>query len=404
MFSGYTYLRIASRAKAINIKRDESHILKKRVKRTFSIHHWVGIVAGIFILVSSITGSVLVFHHEIDHAQFADQYVLEEPASELIIDNSYEQISNLYAGHDIRVPDYPDRLDQALKYEIRTEDARKWIFTHPETGKILGTVARADQRLVHILLNIHYNLFAGTTGKVIVLLGGVALLILSITGFMVYRKSILKVLSFRQKISLKNKRTFFSSLHRVLGVWSLLFNLLITITGSWIAYTIIENAFSSDPPASKAPVTTLVNLSVDAALENIRKQYPSFDIKYLLFPRNGQTHLSALGRLESDPLYYGRTASRIQVDLTSGEIGKVYFMQDAPWGERMIKLAKPFHFGDFAGLVVKLIYSFFGIFPGVLAISGFFVWRKRQVKKSHRQKQPLRKDSFVIPEQEVPLT
>jgi uncharacterized iron-regulated membrane protein len=367
-----------------NIRRKQNakdRTLKKRIKRTFSLHHWIGLVAGIFLLISSITGSVLVFHHEIDHAQFSAETTLEKPANELIIDNSFERIRKLYPDYDIRIPDLPDDPNQALKYELRKGQTRKWIFSHPETGAFLAEVKRADQRLVHVLLELHYMLLSGTVGKIVVLLLGIALIVLSITGFMLYRKSILKVLTFKQRISLKSRRSLFSSLHRIIGVWSLVFNLFISVTGTYIAFTIVQGAFSSGGGGKiESPP---VFISLDATLNKVKRAYPSFDTNYLLFPKNADGKLTILGRLESDPAFYGFNYSNIQVNTKTGEIASTSFLRNLPWYKRAITIFKPLHFGDYGGLSIKLIYCFFGIFPGVLAISGFFIWRLRPAKRSH---------------------
>lgn len=361
--------------------------MKKRIKKTFSIHHWIGLGTGIFLLVASITGSILVFHHEIDHVQFADLSTLEKPASKLLIDNSFDTISRLHPGADIRVPDFPEDPNQALKYEIREGGTRRWVFTHPESGEVLGIVERADQRLVHVLLDLHYNLLSGTPGKIIVLLGGIALILLSITGFMLYRKSILKVITFRQTVSLKNKRSLFSSLHRIAGVWSLVFNLLISISGSWIAYTIVESAFSAAGTAREVSVA-LATAPVDASLRQIRTDYPAFEINYLRF---ADGKLFVLGRLTTDPAVYGPTASKITVDLGTGNLEKTSFLQDAPWSQQAIAMLKPLHFASYGGLAVKILYSIFGLLPGILAISGFLIWHYRPEAKNRKPNRPLSK-------------
>jgi len=345
--------------------------LKKRVKKTYAIHHWLGLLAGIFLLISSVTGSVLVFHHDIDHAQFAKHATLSSPASGLKIDNSFERIRQQYADSDIRVPEIPDSPTQALKYEIRQGNVRKWLFVHPTSGEKLATVDRADKRLVHVLLDLHYNLLSGTPGKIIVLLGGLSLITLTITGLLLYRRSLVKVLSFRQRISFKSRYTFFSSLHRVVGVWSLVFNLLLSITGTWIAYTIVDAALK---PAVQPVTIQPAAVSVDAVLEKVKAEQPQFDINYLRFAGNT---LSVLGRLHNDPAYYGFTYSNMQVNLGTGEITSINFVRDLPWYKRALTVLKPLHFGDYAGLGIKLLYSFFGILPGLLSISGFLIWKLR---------------------------
>ena len=355
--------------------------MKKRVKKSYVIHHWLGLIAGLFLLISSITGSALVFHHDIDHAQFKQQTTLATPASALKIDNSFERIRQGNPESDIRVPELPEAPNQALKYEIRKGSTRKWLFVHPESGETLATVDRADKRLVHVLLDLHYNLLSGTPGKIIVLIGGLSLILLTITGFLLYRKSILKVLSFRQLVSFKSRRSFFSSLHRVVGVWSLVFNLFISITGTWVAYTIVEHALAPAAPVADVQPATV---SVDDVIKKVKSDYPEFDTNYLRFA--GGT-LSVLGRHQEDPSYYGRTYSNIQVDLTTGEIKSVNMLRDQPWHKRLLTIFKPLHFGDYAGIWVKLLYSFFGILPGVLAVSGFFIWRLRKSKQLPRTPQ-----------------
>lgn len=360
--------------------------MKKRTKQVFSFHHWLGLIAGTFLLISSITGSLLVFHHEIDEAQFADVATLDSPARELNIDNSFERILQLHPGADIRMPDFPKAEDQALKYEIRKEGKREWIFVHPQSGKTLATFNRADRRFVHLMLELHYMLLAGEVGKVLVLLGGVALFGLSISGLFLYRKSIVKVLLFRQRISLKSRRSFFSSLHRVVGVWSLLFNLLICVTGTWISFTIVQAAFSSSSAAAQEPAAGPV--SIDKALNQLRKEHPEFEINYLVLPAQGRNKLTVLGRLQDDPAIYGPTLSAVQLNPATGEIDQRSFGRDLAWQQLVLKVFKPLHFGDFGGMGLKVLYAFFGIFPGLLAVSGFLLWCFRPQKDAPSQNKP----------------
>lgn len=353
----------------------------KSVHRAFSLHHWLGLVTGVFLLILSITGSVLVFHHDIDHAQYAHLSTLEAPVSELRLDKSFWRIRQENPGSDIRVPGLPEGPLEALKYEVRKGSSREWVFVHPETGKPLARVERADRRLVQVLLDIHYNLLSGTPGKIVVLLSGITLILLTITGFLLYRKSILKVLSFRQRISFKSRRSLFSTVHRVVGVWSLVFNLMISVTGTYIAFTIVQAAFT---PGSTVENVSPATVSVDAVLRQGKKDYPDFEVNYLRFA--GGT-LSVLGRTSFDPPYYGLTYSNLQVDPSTGKVKSVAFLRDMSWHKRLVTVLKPLHFGDYGGLWVKLLYSLFGMLPGVLAISGFLIWRLRNRNASERTPQ-----------------
>lgn len=366
--------------------------MKKRVKRTFSIHHWCGLIAGIFILVISLSGVILVFDDDIDEAMFAGHARLETPAKALHIDKSIGWVRAENPGWDIRVPALPASPDEALLYELRQGQLRRWLFVHPETGEKLSTVGQAHNRFSYVVLNIHYNLLSGTPGKIVVLLIGVALLLLTITGFILYRRSVLKVLTFRQKICFSSRRSMFSGLHRVVGVWALAFNLLMCVTGLSLAITVVNAALKGGPKEVAVPEITT---SVDATMAQARATYPEFEITYLRFPVNEEGKIQLLGRLYSDPSYYGKFYSKIQADYTTGELGAPYFVRDQTLLDRFLTSLHPVHFGDFAGLFVKLLYAFFGLMPGILSISGFVIWYYRQ-QPQPEQKQVRRQVVKVV--------
>lgn len=349
----------------------------KKIKKTFAIHHWCGLMAGIFLLVISLTGSILVFDDDIDNTLFAKNKKLSNPATHIAFDKSFDRIRKANPGWEIRIPELPSSLHESILYELRQGKLRKWIFIHPSTGEVLSQIDRADLRFTYILLNIHYNLLSGTPGKFIVFLVGVAFLVSLITGMIVYRKSIWKVLVFRQKISFQSKRSMFSSLHRVLGVWGLLFNFLMCITGLFLGYLVLDSALKKKSIQIEVPE---LGYSIDHTLANARSAYPDFEITYLRFPVNPEGKLQLLGRLKDDPLYYGKFYSGIQVD-AGGNPGKALFLKDSPWYARMFRILQPLHFGDYAGIIVKIIYSIGAMIPALLSITGFLLWRSRSKVK-----------------------
>lgn len=336
----------------------------------------------------SLSGSILVFHDEIDNAFFNDRIPLNKPFQHVSFDRSFERIRADHPGWEIRVPGLPLQSGEALKYELRKNEFRKWVFVHPETGALVGTVARADKRFVNVLLTLHYSFFAGTAGKIFVLILGIAFSILLITGVVLYRRSLVKVLIFQQRLSLKSRRAFFSSLHRLLGVWGLFFNILICVTGIRIAYVVASAGVKAAPLAVSVPVMTH---SIDTLLAKAETTYPEFRIRYLRFPANDDGRLFLLGHLRSDPAYYGRLYSSITVNQSTGQIDAISLLKDKPFIDRVLTILQPVHFGDYAGIWVKLIYTIGGLLPGILAVSGFVIWRYRRPKTRIQPKAEIQK-------------
>lgn len=334
-----------------------------------------------FLLVMSLSGSILVFHDDIDQAIYHQHLALKEPARDVVVDASFEKIRSTYPGWEIRLPELPQSDHEALKYELRNGDKRKWVIVHPETGAIMSTVDQAHKRFVFTLLTLHFSFFAGTTGKALVLMFGIIFLIALVTGLMLYRKSLAKVLLFRQKISLKNKRAFLSTTHRIVGVWGLVFNMLICITGIRISYVVASNALNQKITEIAVPQ---ISRSVDGIIENVTRNYPDFNITYIKFPLNREGQLLILGHHKSDPAYYGETYSNIAVNYETGEVERVALLKDKPFIDRVLTILQPLHFGNYAGFWMKIIYAIGGLLPAVLSISGFVIWYIRT--SIHRQK------------------
>ena len=324
----------------------------------------------------SLSGSILVFHDEIDHAFFREDILLQQPAGKLSFDRSFEHIRNSHPGWEIRVPHLPDS-GEALKYELRKDKLRKWVFVHPATGKVISSVDRADRRLVNVLLTFHYSLFAGTPGKILVTIIGAAFFVLLVTGVVLYRKSLVKVFLFKQRFSIRSKRAFFSSAHRLLGVWGLVFNMMICITGIRIAYVVTSGAIKTTDSTISVPA---INHSIDKLILQAEKSHPEFTVRYLRFPSIADGKLLLLGHLRTDPTYYGKTYSNISINYQQGQMEAITLLRDKPLLDRFLIILQSLHFGDYAGIGIKLIYSIGGLLPGILSVSGFLIWRYRRSK------------------------
>ncbi|WP_158607192.1 PepSY-associated TM helix domain-containing protein [Pontibacter oryzae] len=129
-----------------------------------------------------------------------------------------------------------------------------------------------------------------------------------------------------------------------------------------------------------------LGISVDGAMARVNSSHPEFEVTYVRFPTSTEGKLQFLGRMYSDPSYYGRLYSSIQVNYTSGEQEKVYFLREQPWLERFLTVLHPIHFGDYAGLFVQILYAIGGLMPGILSILGFVIWYYRQKPGPQRSK------------------
>ena len=346
----------------------------KKGKRIFSWHHWCGLIVGIFLLVMSISGSLLVFSDEIEVAYESNWIAVNNPSGSFFYDTSFSHIQKLYPGWEIRLYEQPG-INEALVYDLRKGTAMKKIFVHPVDGSILHVSDKVQNQLHRILLSLHYTLFAGTAGKVIVFFIGILFLVSLITGIYIYRKAIIRVIFFRVRINKKSGRSLSSSLHRVIGVWTLIFNLLIVITGLFISSNIALAALKKVTPAKSN--TAGITTSIDKIKNEINRQYPSFKIHLIRVSPNSNT-VQLSGNFEDDPFYYGKYYNRFYFDGTNGQFQKKEWLREQGVFKKWQSMITPLHFGNYGGLFLKLLYCLFGLMPGLLSITGFIIWKKRK--------------------------
>lgn len=357
----------------------------KATKYIFGWHHWCGLIVGLFLLMMSVTGSLLVFSDELEVIEERNHPVVQEINGQPSFDASFYAVQKMYPQWEIRLYHLP-RAGEALVYDLRQKEKSKKLFVHPVTGQLLGVNQNANSSLQRSLLLLHYTWFSGTTGKIMVFITGVLFLITLITGIIVYRKSVLRVLRFRVRLNRRTTRSFYSSLHRIIGVWSLAFNVLIVSTGLWLSGQIALTALKSKPVIEKSKPKLPIS-SIDAVVTKIQTTFPDFQVK-LVRVRPGGNAVQVTGRLVSDPFYYGNYYSGFTVNGQTLEIESSSFMKELPTGEKLKKMSGPLHFGNYGGMPVKILYCLLGLTPAFLSISGFILWRKKKKRKTVRITNP----------------
>ncbi|MGJ7029749.1 PepSY-associated TM helix domain-containing protein [Niabella hirudinis] len=343
----------------------------KAGKRIFAWHHWCGLIAGIILLEMSITGSILVFADEIGKGyrpQIAIAGTANIPPG---YDTSFVQLWQQYPGWEIRIYDQP-AATRPIIYELRKKGVIKHIYMHPVSGKLLYTDDNVQNQLQRTLLTLHYTLFTGKTGTVVVLVIGILFFICIVTGIYIYRKAFVKVLLFKVRLNRKSRHAFYSSLHRLTGVYALLFMLLIVTTGVSISIRIISAPSKGGTAAEK----TVSPFSLDRAVASIKMIQPDFSTGMIRL-RGGDDAVEFRGRFKGDPFYYGAFYSVIFYNGETGRITKTEPLRNQPSMKKWWSIVTPLHFGNYGGLPVKIVYSILGLTPGLLSVTGFAVWRKR---------------------------
>jgi uncharacterized iron-regulated membrane protein len=213
------------------ISQPQSVLLRKAV---FQVHLWSGIGFGLYLLVVSVTGSIVVYSNELYRAATRAPIVVAPSGPRLNDDELKAAVTHMYPGYAVVSIGAVQKPDQAVSVTLSGSRGRKDRLFNPYTGSDLGDSVPTSIHLVSKLLELHDDLLAGPTGRSVNGFGAVMLIVLALTGIVVWWPG---VKSWRRSLVLRRGvgwRRFTWDLHSVIGFWLFAFILLFGLSGVYL--------------------------------------------------------------------------------------------------------------------------------------------------------------------------
>jgi uncharacterized iron-regulated membrane protein len=202
----------------------------------FQIHLWSGIGLGLYVFFISITGSVLVYRNELYRAATPDTYISASPAARL--DDTALRTAAAIAWPEYRVTrlNRPRDPDQAVEISFESDHEIMTRLFDPRTGEDVGRSVTLSYLLVGKLIELHDELLAGPTGRVVNGFGAVAVLLIALTGLILWWPGIAR---WQRALVISTgvgwKRLVWD-LHSMLGFWSFAFILIFSLSGIYLCF------------------------------------------------------------------------------------------------------------------------------------------------------------------------
>jgi uncharacterized iron-regulated membrane protein len=201
----------------------------------FQVHLWSGIGIGLYVLMISVTGSVLVYRNEL-YVAAAPKAIFSTSSKPPLTEQQLKEAA-LRAFPGYVVVNLARTLDPNQSVDIwlqRGSRIRERMFD-PRTGEDLGDSIPLLMRVVAKMLDLHDNLLSGPTGRKVNGFGAIAVLALVATGMVIWWPGIK---TWRRSLFVHRgvgwKRMIWE-LHGMIGFWSLGFILLFTASGVYLA-------------------------------------------------------------------------------------------------------------------------------------------------------------------------
>ena len=188
-------------------------------------------LGGWAVLIIGLSGSVLVFRQEIESLMMPEQVLAAEPsARRLDLDTLIARVEEQLDSYE-PVGWRPSRSSARNDQVFVTPHAGgepKTLWIDPVVGEIRGSPVNSSETLTGWLLELHCTLFGGHVGILIAGVLATLLCLLGISGVWMYRNFWRSLFPLRWKLS---GRIFFSDLHKMVGISSVAFNLILGFTG-----------------------------------------------------------------------------------------------------------------------------------------------------------------------------
>ena len=359
----------------------------------FVIHLWVSIVLAIYLIVIGITGSILVFGPEIERLTGLKPWQdirTKGPIADIttVVKNVREAYPR---WHFVSVATPND--SDATFVAVLEGRGRTRVAADPISGSILGEFPK-EPNWIDFTRRLHETLLmSGHTGRLVNGIAAAFLLLLNITGLVIWWPGIrnwrraLKV-DFR-----RNWRRVNFDLHSAAGFWTLAIVSFWAITGMYFAWPRqtfrFVNSFSKiisarPPMVTVPPEDVAVGASLRSFVDRARLLDPGTRLAGITFPYSRRAPLAILMQRRNSPGYeYDDT---VYFNPYSGEyISTWRYGVNQSLGDWLIWLQVPLHFGTSWGLAVKLVWAVAGLAIPLLTVTGLLMYWNRALRKKWRR-------------------
>ncbi|HKB90343.1 MAG TPA: PepSY-associated TM helix domain-containing protein [Opitutaceae bacterium] len=356
-------------------------------KTIFQLHMVAGLILGAFLLVASLSGTILAFRSEID--VYFNRPLLRVTPGERTqpIDYLVAQARQAYPKTRVEYVEFIGEADSAAIVRFGGS-LHPEVFLNPYTGEVTGERDR-DDSFVYIVEKIHRYLFWDKKGAVITGSVSLALLFMLASGVYLWMPKSWSKLRDALIVNRRFKgRAWTVNLHKVLGLYGSTVLFLSVVTGvpiafKWFRDTVFYTTTGSAQPAPPPKVTTTgTKVPLEKIWAAAHTFVPNFRIARMTLPRAKDDPFSIYFVAMDAP--HTNALSYVYVDPVSGNVLRYAPYEKESFGHRLYLLSLPLHVGEVGGLLGRLITVAGALTLTVLVVTGTWLYYRRKINPMRR--------------------
>lgn len=394
----------------------------KKIRKLFlKVHLWLGLGSGLLVVAICFSGTAYVFNTELTEMAAPELYKVKTVAGAhpLPTDKLLEKIKG-EAGGDPTTVFIPADPGRSYRFDVKKEGdkSRNGIsyFMDPYSGKILGTSLEKNsvKEFMSTMFSLHRwllidkiqtPLFPGITNRQFgsIITGSVTIIFTfaCLTGILIWFPN--KFRNWKQGLKIKtngNKKRLVHDLHNAPAFYSLIFLLLMGITGpqwsfQWYRDSMYKTLGTYQPkkPAGMGKTSETIgpvtpkNMDVVqiASFINTADQQLAYTGDYTIRIAAG-TETPVTITKNRYGFFAPAAGDKLIIDPISGKVIKTEIFKDKPLNKRIAGSIKAIHTWSVYGTFTKFLYFFACLIATTLPVTGTLIWFNKLNKKKRRKK------------------
>jgi uncharacterized iron-regulated membrane protein len=372
-------------------------IKKALLKYAYRLHTYVGIFVALHFVLFALTGLVLLFQDEFQNAPVVAAKTPAQTHQELATNyaNILTDLQKNFSSDRV-LAFFPDEKNpQTLHVRLGLEGSSKLRGARRATYDLITAAPKAEAPVTGAgffdwVLQLHRELFLGSTGKLYVGFIGLLYAFVLVTGFLIYGK----FMKNREFGSVRLDRLpQMIDLHKFVGVVTFGWSLVVGLSGAFLAFnTLLIKLFQAQSLKHLSAVYKTVRESEVIApfqqtVLNALTALPQSKISYVSFP---DTEFGIPGHFlflmsGTTPL----TERLSQIVVLNAQNGSLTEIVDLPLYLKIVLFSEPLHFGNYGGLFLKILWCAFtlgSLFVVLMGLFSFLLKRRHRRLHAGRQK------------------
>jgi len=352
-------------------------------------HRWTALGLGWLLIVSGLTGSLLVVARPLDRWLHPDYFVAaQQPAAQVVSLESLRVRLAREFGPTAAFTFRPPREAGATLEVLVRGEWRGALYLHPASGAEQGRRGEHES-VVSLLHGLHSALWLGQTGKAILALAALVYLLLALSGIVLWWPRRWPP-SLRIELGKGFTRAAFD-LHRTGGVVFALALGVSIASGAYLAWRPIGGWISAlaGSPVVKAPALPPgagPAASLDALAAAAQAAFPDGRIGHLLYTPHLDRPLAVRMRVPDDPHPNGRSV--VWLDPRTSQVLARQRWDTLDPGTRINSIVYPLHTGELGGVAGETAVGLLGLVLGVVGATGLVLWWQRRRARLRVQRRP----------------